>query len=406
MSTRTPSYRLHQPRRLAVVTLTDAVTKRRRSFYLGPYDTPESRERYHRIVAQWEANGRRLTGLAETAPELGESSVSVVEVLLAFARYAKRYYRRTDGTMSNEINAYRQALRVVKTLYGTLPAIEFGPCALELVRDEMIRLGWARTHIHKQISRTRSVFKWAASREQIPSSVYQNLQTLSGLRAGQTEAHESEPVRPVAEDHVCAIQPYVGRQVWTLTQLQLLTGARAGELVRMRPVDLDTTTEIWTYGPGQHKTRHHGHLRTIYLGPRAQELVRPFLAGRAIEAFLFSPVEAEVERRAEQRRNRVTPVQPSQRARSEQARLRRGGRRPGHRYTTDSYRRAIQRACRRAGVPEWSPHQLRHNAATHLRREVGVEMERLILGHRSPAVTEVYAEIDQQKAIDAMARVG
>ena len=148
----------------------------------------------------------------------------------------------------------------------------------------MIRLGWAQTYINKQISRTRSVFKWAASREQIPSLVYQNLQTLSGLRAGQTEAHESELVRPVADDHVCAIQPYVGRQIWTLAQLQLLTGARAGELVRIRPVDLNMTAEIWTYGPGQHKTRHHGHSRTIYLGPRAHELVRPFLAGRPIEA--------------------------------------------------------------------------------------------------------------------------
>ena len=31
---------------------------------------------------------------------------------------------------------------------------------------------------------------------------------------------------------------------------------------------------------------------------------------------------------------------------------------------------------------------------------------RIILGHRSAAITEVYAELDQQKAIEAIVRVG
>lgn len=37
-------------------------------------------------------------------------------------------------------------------------------------------------------------------------------------------------------------------------------------------------------------------------------------------------------------------------------------------------------------VPHWHPHQLRHNAATALRREHGIEVARVILGHRSPAI--------------------
>ncbi len=52
------------------------------------------------------------------------------------------------------------------------------------------------------------------------------------------------------------------------------------------------------------------------------------------------------------------------------------------------------------------PHQLRHNAATELRKEFGLEAARVILGHRSAAITEVYAEMDRQKAIDAMMKVG
>ncbi len=56
--------------------------------------------------------------------------------------------------------------------------------------------------------------------------------------------------------------------------------------------------------------------------------------------------------------------------------------------------------------PNWHPHQLRHNAATRLRREFGLDVARAVLGHSSPAVTEVYAELDQAKAADAMARIG
>ena len=54
----------------------------------------------------------------------------------------------------------------------------------------------------------------------------------------------------------------------------------------------------------------------------------------------------------------------------------------------------------------WHPHQLRHNAATLLRKEFGLETARIILGHRSAAITEVYAELDQEKAMEAIVRVG
>lgn len=39
----------------------------------------------------------------------------------------------------------------------------------------------------------------------------------------------------------------------------------------------------------------------------------------------------------------------------------------------------------------WHPHQLRHNAATYLRKEFGLETARIILGQRSAAITEIYA---------------
>lgn len=55
----------------------------------------------------------------------------------------------------------------------------------------------------------------------------------------------------------------------------------------------------------------------------------------------------------------------------------------------------------------WHPHQLRHNAATRLRREFGIDLAQTILGHRlGSAVTEIYAEANVAKAKDVIARVG
>ena len=54
----------------------------------------------------------------------------------------------------------------------------------------------------------------------------------------------------------------------------------------------------------------------------------------------------------------------------------------------------------------WHPHQLRHNAATKLRKEFGIDAARVVLGHRSAAVTEIYAELDHTKAAEIMGRIG
>jgi integrase len=54
----------------------------------------------------------------------------------------------------------------------------------------------------------------------------------------------------------------------------------------------------------------------------------------------------------------------------------------------------------------WHPNRLRHTKATELRRELGLDAARAVLGHRSPQITEVYAELDVSRAAEAMARLG
>ena len=48
MPRKTPSYRKPRGYDQAIVTLTDAPTKKRRDYWLGPHGSPESCEMYHR----------------------------------------------------------------------------------------------------------------------------------------------------------------------------------------------------------------------------------------------------------------------------------------------------------------------------------------------------------------------
>jgi integrase len=227
------------------------------------------------------------------------------------------------------------------------------------------------------------------------------------------------------------MQPTVADMV----RLQLQTGMRPGELVIMRACDLDTTGAVWLYRPSHHKSAYRGHGRVVPIGPCAQEILRRYLKLET-QAFLFSPAESVAAFQAKRRRERKTRVQPSQLNRKKT----KAKRRPGDRYTVDSYGKSIDHACDRAFPPperlgpreaetksawharltnaereellfwrkahRWHPHQLRHTRALELKREAGLDVARAVLGHRSPIITEHYATLDVAKGAEIMAKLG
>jgi site-specific recombinase XerC len=57
-------------------------------------------------------------------------------------------------------------------------------------------------------------------------------------------------------------------------------------------------------------------------------------------------------------------------------------------------------------IPHWHPNQLRHTAATMIRRDYGLEAAQVILGHSKADVTQIYAERDAAKAIEVIRNIG
>jgi integrase len=263
---RNPKYRKHRASGQAIVTING------RDHYLGPWNAKASREQYDRLVAEWLANGRRPLSAAQSISDL-----TVGELIDRFTTHAEGYYRRPDGTATSEISCFNLSFGILNRLYGPKQLDDFGPLALEAVRNAMIAKGWARDSINNQVGRIKRMFRWGVAKELVPPSVYQGLCAVAGLRAGRSGARESEPVRPVADETVEATLSHLSSVVAAMVRLQRRTGARPGEICAIRTCDIDTSREVWTYMPATHKTAHYGHQRIIPIGPQAQQVLRPFL---------------------------------------------------------------------------------------------------------------------------------
>ena len=78
-------------------------------------------------------------------------------------------------------------------------------------------------------------------------------------------------------EHIDAVREHVNRFVWGTIQLQLTTGMRPGEERLMHLRDIEMSGEVWEYRPQEHKTKHHGRQRLIFIGPKGQQIVKQFL---------------------------------------------------------------------------------------------------------------------------------
>lgn len=326
------------------------------------------------------------------------------------------------------MNNIKDALRPLRKLFRSSRARDFGADALELVRDEMIRAGLCRTTINARVNRIRRVFKWAARKHHVPAAVHHDLATIEALQPGLSGAKEPTEVRPVPVEQVEAALPFLSAPVAAMVRLQLLTGCRAGEVMRMRGCDLTESESIWEYRPATHKNAWRGKKKVIPLGPRAQEVIKAFLKPDP-DAYLFSSADAVAAHhagRAGGRKSRPTPSEKSRRAKAGP------GAKHAARYDRRAYRQAIVRACDRAfPLPtlsairpkdltaeqraelrawrvahRWSPLQLRHTAATLIRTRYGLEAAQNVLGHAKADVTQLYAERDLDKVRTIMAEVG
>ncbi|MFN5798542.1 MAG: hypothetical protein ACK5AN_13525 [Planctomyces sp.] len=185
-SLRVPSCRRHKPSGHAAVTING------QDICPGTWNTWASKAEYDRLIAEFLTHGRQLqSGVQQT----------VVEVLKAYRAFAENDYRKGDQ-VTREYSGIKDALKLVRELYGRTIANDFGPLALKTVRQRMIAKDWGRSTINQAIGRIRRCFKWAVENELVRPDMSHGLMAVSGLRRGRSEARESDPVLPVDDASV------------------------------------------------------------------------------------------------------------------------------------------------------------------------------------------------------------
>jgi len=422
---RVPKYRRHTLRDFAFVE-----RQGKRIRLPGRHNSPESLRAYAAFIKEIGADRPAPT----PAPVPGQP-ITVAHLVLLYLQWAATYYVNTDGSPNKEYGQLKYAAGPLCVVAGDVLVSDFGPLKLEEVRNAMVSGSWdirthpdtgeeaprpwTRPHINRQINRIRRIFRWGVQRELVPGPVMIALETLAPLRKGRTKAAEPPPIAPVPPGAVFAVLPFLTPVTSAMVRLQHLTGLRSQSLVAMRPMDIDTSRDVWLYVPAKHKgtwrKRDYDHQGdddlVVPLGPRCQEILRPFLEGRPEGACLFSPKESEAWRNGRRRKRRKSPMTPSQTKRNAKGPRADRNRPRGDSYPVTSYWRAIQYAIKKAAkrgiiIPQWFPHQLRHTRGTLIREAYGVEASRVYLGHSHVDVTQIYAERDLSEALRIARELG
>jgi integrase len=325
--------------------------------YFGAWGSAEAEKGYRRFAAEWAAGAIPLA-----------SKASVGEVIERWldncdATYVKR------GKVTSEVYCNAAAMGPLNDLYGNTTAAEFDAPKLRAVRGEMVRKGWARKTVNAHVARIVRMFAWAATEKLVPRAVYDVLELVEPIAKGRDFPRpDPEPKEPVPAEHVEAVFPHLHpkkkrRAVYAaMIRVQLLTGMRPGELVTVRPEDIDRRREPWRYTVTEfNKMLHRETRRVVFFGPAAREILAPLLAvstpGRPV--FRLPPWRSKAD---------WSPI------------------------SVGRYRNRIRLACLAAGIPVWTPHRLRHNRATEVMDRYEDDRAAAAVIGDSPEVTrQVYA---------------
>jgi len=371
--------------------------------YLGPWGSPEAAAELARLQA--EEDRKRIRPKPMLVYELLE------EYIIAHGLYGGA---RLPKNKSKIRKAVQHALDV--DLLSRQPLGEIKPGHFEAFLDHVASLVDEKRDERGEVVSSRPryvrdscnemgqiilrVFKWGERKGHAPIGTLSRLHAAEFLKWGQSSARESVDVRPVPVEDVTATIERATRVVSDMMRVQLWTGMRSDELCSMTPGQIDRSGDVWWYEPAQHKNLHRNQERRVPLGPQVQATLMRYLNRREDEE-LFSPRESYESKLAERQAARVTPAscgnRPGSNRSADPVSL------PSTRYTSDGYRQAVQRAARAAGVPKWTPHQLRHTAATLFEHQHGEKIAQLMLGHASPRTTSIYVA-PNLRAMEEVAR--
>ncbi len=311
--------------------------------YFGKYGTEEADQKYWQWRHELE-HGKQV-----------DNSWHVGEL---FEAYEKEYPKLQKDKF--------KAVNALGAISG-LKCTEYGPLTYRKHRDIVASTGTrCARHVNDLMRLVQRIFRWGVSMGKVPLEVYSRLKTVDPLKADQVK-RQSKPRKPAKRADVMKTLPELADMPAAIVQLILFTGARPGEICAMKAseVSKDGPHDTWVYRPEKHKTGYHGKRKFIAFGAKGQELLSKWWP--SVGDYFFPASQAF-----------------------------------GN-YRTSSLMQAVEHACKRAGVPHWTPYQLRHLRLTEVAVDFGLETAAKLAGHGETGTTQGYAHQPDKTKLDEAA---
>lgn len=334
--------------------------------YMGLWGTVETQSKY----AEWLADFVRemqIVPVAATAPP------TVGHLATLWLEYCRATYRKLDGRPTGEVGPCQRAAELLMP-YADLAVGEFTRNHLITIRDQLISKGYSRNTVIHYMCCVVRCFKFGADREWVDSDHILRLERIPRLRGDQGKA--PKVVRGIPRAHLFKLfreLPVAWQKVFLF---HIFTAQRVETALTVTADQIDTKQIPWQYSPRQHKGIAKGLSLTILIGPRARAVIGPLMSQRS---YLFPG-------RFTQPRANSVKGQPKQ---------------------LWAYADTMRRACARAGIPAYTPSQVRHTAATYLvDRMVPEPIIGAIMGHHggddsmstgSRTITGRYAAVPRRR---------
>lgn len=311
----------------------------------GRYKSAESWAEFHRLSAIVQATG-----------ELPPMDAMVGEITMAeLGRRYLKAMRIKFGPKSKEPDYLKYAVRDCNRLFRAMPVSQFQPPQLKAVRTKVLESGCVRRTANKRAQQLIRMIQWAVEEGLADPAQWQRLKAVEPIHQGQYGAVDRPKKTAVPAHQVEQVMEYLKPEHRAAVQILALTGMRTGELLAMRPQDVNMAGRHWLYTMQKHKT-----------------------SNKTGETVIVIP-------------------EPATRILLE--RMPRDYTRPWFRHSSTWLRIAVKRACERAGVPHWHPHQLRHQFATVVTQQLDERVAQTLLRHHDPRMTARYITRSSEELI-------
>ena len=229
----------------------------------------------------------RSPEINENAKSDSEDPPSISELLCLW----KDKRGKDSGYFKNSSGGTASFLDTLDAVYPLLdphldrPLCDFRKAHLVEIRDELIEGGKSVATINKYICAIKTIFRFGSERicrrtdeEYVDLETMTKIDQIKPLKKGENNVKIRGKVRAVPRELILKVAHGLKSPHREIVIILLITGMRSGELLGMKPSEIDYETYaykgIWMYTPKMHKTAEEGKERLIPLNREVQEMLK------------------------------------------------------------------------------------------------------------------------------------